>query len=216
MIHFLDVNIKKRGDFYTKQFLLVCLVFILGFLGACKEKDVKKEMAKKVNAVVKLETSRGDVYIELYKKEAPISVKNFIRYVEDDFYDGTIFHRVINGFMIQGGGFLPGMEEKETNDPIKNEANNNLSNKRGTLAMARTNVVDSATSQFFINVVDNNSLDYRSDSPSEYGYAVFGKVIQGMDIVDTIRGVETTQSGYYSDVPVEDVVIKSATVVDDF
>jgi cyclophilin family peptidyl-prolyl cis-trans isomerase len=199
-----------------KRLLLIGLLLILGFSAACKEKDVKQEMAKKVNTVVKLETSMGDVYVELYTKESPISAKNFVSYVEDGFYNGTIFHRVINGFMVQGGGFLPGMQEKDTNEPIKNEANNNLSNKRGTLAMARTNVVDSATSQFFINVADNNFLDYRSDASAEYGYAVFGKVIQGMDIVEAIKNVETTRSGYYSDVPAEDVLIKTATVVDDY
>ncbi|RAP38774.1 peptidylprolyl isomerase A [Candidatus Marinamargulisbacteria bacterium SCGC AAA071-K20] len=198
-----------------KRLLLIGLVLILGFSVACKEKDVKKEMAKKVNPVVKIETTMGDIYIELFKEEAPISVKNFMDYASDGFYNGTVFHRVINGFMIQGGGFLPGMEEKETNDPIKNEANNNLSNKRGTVAMARTNVVDSATAQFFVNLADNTFLDHKSDSASEYGYAVFGKVIQGMDVVDAIKGVETTRTGYYSDVPAEDVIIKSAAVSDD-
>lgn len=197
-----------------KKLLLLGCLLCLGFLGACKEKDVKKEMSKPVNPVVKLETSKGDVYIELYKKEAPITVENFLNYVESGFYNGTIFHRVINGFMIQGGGFLPGMEEKETGEPIKNEANNSLSNKRGTVAMARTSIVDSATAQFFINVVDNNFLDYKSDSPAEYGYAVFGKVVDGMDVVDEIKGISTTRRGYFSDVPADDVIIKSASIVE--
>jgi cyclophilin family peptidyl-prolyl cis-trans isomerase len=161
------------------------------------------------NPVVVMETSLGKVKIELDQAKAPISVKNFLSYVDGKFYDGTIFHRVISGFIIQGGGFTPDMQQTSTKAPIKNEAGNGLSNKRGTIAMARTNVVDSATAQFFINVVDNNVLDHRDDSPQGFGYAVFGKVIEGMDVVDKIKVVKTGLKMGFQDVPVETVVIKS-------
>ena len=163
---------------------------------------------------VKMSTSKGDITIELNSEKAPVTVENFLNYVESGFYNGTIFHRVIDGFMIQGGGFEPGMSQKETLEPIKNEANNGLSNGVGTIAMARTMVVDSATSQFFINVADNAPLDYTGDSPQQYGYAVFGKVVDGMDIVNQIKSVDTGQSGMHGDVPVEDIMITSVVVVD--
>jgi cyclophilin family peptidyl-prolyl cis-trans isomerase len=140
-------------------------------------------------------------------------VKNFLKYVGDKHYDGTIFHRVIPDFMIQGGGFEPGLKEKATNAPIKNEAGNGVSNERGTVAMARTNVPDSATAQFFINVKDNKFLD-RANSRDKVGYAVFGKVIEGLDVVDKIRRVETANQGGHGDVPVQDVVIKSVRRAD--
>jgi cyclophilin family peptidyl-prolyl cis-trans isomerase len=152
--------------------------------------------------IVIMETSLGTIKIELNEEKAPITVKNFLDYVDDKFYDGTIFHRVIKTFMIQGGGLQPGMREKQTKARIKNESGNGLSNARGSIAMARTNELDSATSQFFINVVDNTRLD-------DAQYCVFGKVIDGMDVVDKIRDVETTSKGIHRDVPVEDVVIKS-------
>jgi cyclophilin family peptidyl-prolyl cis-trans isomerase len=136
-------------------------------------------------------------------------VANFLSYVDSGFYDGTIFHRVIDSFMIQGGGFTPGMEQKQTKLPVKNEANNGLSNLRGTMAMARTGVVDSATSQFFINLVDNLYLDFQAPTPRSYGYCVFGKVVAGMDTVDAIAKVRTSDSGRYQNVPVEPVVIES-------
>src|SRR3972149_5036622 len=139
--------------------------------------------AEDKNPVVLMETSSGNIKIELDQKNAPISVKNFLSYVDDKFYDGTIFHRVIENFMIQGGGFTSDMQQKQTKAQIKNEASNGLKNKMGTLAMARTMVVDSATAQFFINVVDNDFLDYRDNSPQGYGYAVFGKGGEGMDVV---------------------------------
>ena len=161
------------------------------------------------NPVVLMETSLGDIKIELDQAKAPISTKNFLSYVGDKFYDGTIFHRVIGNFMIQGGGFTSEMKQKSTKDQIKNEAGNGLSNKRGTLAMARTNVVDSASSQFFINVVDNNFLDHQDNSPQGFGYAVFGKVIDGMDVVDKIKAVKTGMKVGFQDVPMEAVVIKS-------
>lgn len=167
------------------------------------------------NTQVLITTSQGDIEIELDNEKAPISAKNFIDYVNSGYYDGTIFHRVIPGFMIQGGGFEPTMVQKKTNAPIKNEANNGLKNDRGTLAMARTSVVDSATSQFFINLVDNDFLNYSGPSQSTYGYAVFGKVTKGMDIVDKIAGVATANSGRHQNVPVEPVIITSAKVINE-
>ena len=164
------------------------------------------------NPVVVMETSMGTVKIELLEDKAPVTVKNFLAYVEDKHYDGTIFHRVIETFMIQGGGFEPGMKQKKTRDPIKNEASNGVSNARGTLAMARTSDPDSATAQFFINVVDNKFLD-KNDASA--GYAVFGKVIEGMDVVDKIKAVKTGTKAGHKDVPNEDVVIKSIRVVTD-
>jgi len=164
--------------------------------------------------VVQFETSMGIFKVELYPDKAPITVKNFLAYVREGYYDGLVFHRVIKDFMIQGGGFDKGMKEKGTkNPPIKNEADNGLKNERGTIAMARTSVVDSATAQFFINTVNNGFLDHRSKTPQGYGYAVFGKVIEGMDVVDKIRAVPTGSSGMYQDVPKQPVVIIKATVV---
>ena len=158
------------------------------------------------NPVVEMDTSFGKIKIELFMDKAPITAKNFLDYVDAKFFDGTIFHRVIADFMIQGGGFEPGMKEKKTRDPIKNEAGNGVSNKRGTLAMARTNDPDSATAQFFINVVDNTRLD-RSEGSA--GYAVFGQVVSGMEAVDKIRAVPTTERGGHENVPEQDVIIRS-------
>lgn len=162
--------------------------------------------------MVTFHTNLGDIVIKTFDEESPITVKNFLNYCRDGFYDNTIFHRVINGFMIQGGGFEPGMQQKTTKDRIKNEANNGLKNNRGTLAMARTNDPHSATAQFFINVVDNDFLNFRSEQQNGWGYCVFGEVVEGMDIVDKIKGVETGRSGLHQDVPVEDVIIKRITV----
>jgi len=162
------------------------------------------------NPIVIMDTSMGTVKIELWAKDAPATVENFLRYVDDGFYAGTIFHRVIQGFMIQGGGFNPEMQQKPTAEAIANEASAELKNARGTLAMARTNVVDSATSQFFINVADNDFLDHRDRTPAGFGYAAFGKVIEGMDVVDCIVSVPTTTHGPHGDVPVEPVVINDA------
>ncbi len=165
-----------------------------------------KPPAKK-NPVVILSTSLGDITIELNAEKAPDTVKNFLDYVDTKFFDETIFHRVIPGFMIQGGGFTSDMEQKQTRPPIKNEAKNGLRNSRGTLAMARTQVVDSATSQFFINLTDNTFLDH---GVRDHGYAVFGKVISGMDVVDKIAQVKTTTKNMHQNVPIEPVIIKSA------
>jgi peptidyl-prolyl cis-trans isomerase A (cyclophilin A) len=165
------------------------------------------------NPVVMMSTSLGDITIELFKAEAPVSVQNFLQYVNDGFYPGTIFHRVKKGFMIQGGGFTPALEEKPTRPPIQNEATNGLHNARGTVAMARTRALRSATAQFYINVVDNRMLDHTGFAPEDFGYAVFGRVLSGMDVVDRIVSVPTTSKGPMDDVPVDPVVIKSVRVV---
>jgi peptidyl-prolyl cis-trans isomerase A (cyclophilin A) len=170
-------------------------------------KPIKK--GESTVTTVVMETSLGSIEIELDGEKAPISTQNFLKYVDDKFYDGTIFHRVISGFMIQGGGFTEKMDQKKTHDPIKNEAANGLKNLRGTIAMARTNVVDSATAQFFINVVDNSFLDHKNPSPQGFGYAVFGKVTKGMDVVDAIRAVPTGFKDGYDDVPSTAVIIRS-------
>ena len=162
--------------------------------------------ARAANPVVAVETNMGTFKVELFEDKAPVTVKNFLQYVEDKHYDGTIFHRVISDFMIQGGGFEPGMKEKKTRDPIKNESSNGLSNLKGTLAMARTSEPNSATSQFFVNVKDNTFLD-KAKARDGVGYCVFGRVIEGMDVVDKIKVVKTARG----DKPVEDVLIKSIT-----
>jgi len=164
-------------------------------------------MSTNANPIVKMTTSLGEITIELYADKAPVSVANFLAYVEESFYDGTIFHRVIPNFMVQGGGFTADMRQKATKAQIRNEADNGLKNTRGTLAMARTMVVDSATSQFFINTVDNDFLNFRNKSPQGYGYAVFGKVTAGMEVVDKIAQVQTGNRGMHQNVPVEPVTI---------
>ncbi len=177
---------------------------------ATKSANDQKKMSPRAEdggvVLVEMRTSVGDVVIELDAEKAPVTVKNFLAYVDSQHYDGTIFHRVMSQFMIQGGGFKKGMMRMETRLPIRNEAKNGLSNVRGTLAMARTNAIHSATDQFFINVKDNVGLDYSSTS---YGYAVFGRVVQGMDVVDKIRTVPTGRAGVYGDVPLQDVMIFS-------
>lgn len=160
-----------------------------------------------------LDTNHGKIIIELDTEKAPISAENFLTYVKEDFFNNTIFHRVIPGFMIQGGGFIDGMEQKETNANIKNEGDNGLTNKRGTLAMARTPDPDSASSQFFINLKDNDFLNHTAPTSQGWGYAVFGEVVEGMDVVDSIAQVATGNHMGHGDVPVEAVVINSATLV---
>lgn len=179
-----------------KKFILIMAValMILSVTG-CKK-----------NSRVIMKTSLGDINIELYDDKSPETVSNFLQYTDKKFYDGTIFHRVIPNFMIQGGGFTPDMTEKDTDSPIMNEAKNGEQNRRGTLAMARTQDINSATTQFFINVVDNPGLDYGSQG---YGYCVFGRVVRGMDVVDKIRYVQTNSIGIYQNVPAEPVVITS-------
>ena len=162
--------------------------------------------------MVVLHTNFGDITIKMFEQEAPNTVKNFLEYANADFYNGTIFHRVIDGFMVQGGGFVSGMEQKDVNDPIQNEANNGLSNKVGTLAMARTPDPHSATAQFFINVNNNDFLNHSSETSQGWGYCVFAEVVEGMDIVEKIKGVATGSNGFHQDVPLEDVIIESVTV----
>lgn len=163
--------------------------------------------------VVEFDTTFGNIVIELNAEKAPVTVANFIDYVESGHYDGLIFHRVIDGFMIQGGGMDSEMKEKRTGTPIKNEADNGLRNDTGTIAMARTSDPHSATAQFFINVRDNDFLNYTSPTPQGWGYAVFGRVIDGMDIVNQIKGVPTGRFGYHADVPTTPIVINSAKVI---
>ncbi|TCP07114.1 peptidylprolyl isomerase [Caldimonas thermodepolymerans] len=162
---------------------------------------------------VELHTTHGVIRIELDAEKAPKTVANFLSYVRKGHYDNTIFHRVIDGFMIQGGGFEPGMNQKPTDAPIENEANNGLKNDRYTIAMARTQAPHSATAQFFINVADNDFLNFRSESLQGWGYAVFGKVVEGTEVVDKIKGVKTGRKGFHDDVPLEDVVITKAVEV---
>ena len=164
--------------------------------------------------MIKLHTNHGTITLELDHDKAPQTAANFEQYVREGFYDGTIFHRVIDGFMIQGGGMEPGMKEKETRSSIKNEADNGLTNDRGTIAMARTPDPHSASAQFFINVKDNAFLNFRSATPDGWGYCVFGRVVDGMDVVDAIKGVATGSQGFHQDVPVEDVLIERAEVVE--
>ncbi|MCC3773400.1 peptidylprolyl isomerase [Streptomyces sp. UNOB3_S3] len=161
-------------------------------------------------AKVRLHTNHGDIVLELNEEKAPKTVENFLAYVDAGHYDGTVFHRVIPGFMVQGGGFAPGMDQKPTKAPIKNEANNGLKNMAYTVAMARTNDPHSATAQFFINVNDNDFLNFTSESPNGWGYAVFGQVVEGQDVVDKIKSVQTGTRGFHQDVPKDDVLIETA------
>ena len=187
-------------------------IFLFTFCGIVFGADTA---SKGGNPVVLLETSQGKIKVELYPEQAPVSVKNFLAYVKEGHYDGLIFHRVIREFMVQGGGFTKEMKErKPAHPPIKNEAGNGLRNDRGTIAMARTGVVDSATAQFFINVVNNDFLNHVDETPRGFGYAVFGKVIEGMDVVDKIRAVPTGRVSMFQDVPKDAVTILKATVVE--
>jgi len=167
------------------------------------------------NPKVLMETSKGNITIELYEKEAPITVKNFLSYVSEGFYNNLIFHRVIPNFMIQGGGFDSEMNQKPTKDPIKNEARRGLNNKRGTLAMARTNVINSATGQFFINLINNDFLNHKDNSSNGFGYAVFGEVIEGMDVVDSIGKTRTHAFGMFRDVPIDHITIRNMSVIEE-
>lgn len=185
------------------QKILICLGILAVLLVVALLATGPGQADATKNPVVVMETNYGTIKIELNSAKAPKTVENFLKYVDDKFYDGTIFHRVISSFMIQGGGFTPGMKEKQTREAIKNESQNGLSNTRGTIAMARTSDLDSATAQFYINVVDNSG---KLDKPR---YCVFGKVIEGMDVVDKIKEVETGDKGPHENVPVKDVIIKS-------
>ncbi|OZI32996.1 cyclophilin [Bordetella genomosp. 1] len=163
---------------------------------------------------VKLHTNQGDLVITLDAEKAPKTVENFLGYVKDGFYNGTVFHRVIDGFMIQGGGFEAGLKQKPTKSPIENEANNGLKNDKYTVAMARTSDPHSATAQFFINVGDNDFLNFTAPTPNGWGYAVFGKVTEGTDVVDKIKGVKTGNNGFHQNVPKEDVIIEKAEIIE--
>jgi cyclophilin family peptidyl-prolyl cis-trans isomerase len=174
------------------------------------EKTAEKKPVTVSNPVVRLTTTMGVINLELDQQKAPVTVKNFLRYVNSGFYDGTVFHRVIKDFMIQGGGFKPGLQKKNPKGPIKNEADNGLKNKAGTVAMARTNDPHSASSQFFINTIDNGFLDFKRKPPGGWGYAVFGKVTEGMEVVKKIEASATRRQGARANVPVHDVVIFKA------
>jgi len=190
------------------KYRFLVLIFLLGgmFMSAPAE-------AKNTHTVVRMETSKGDIIIELFDHEAPKTVANFLGYIEDGFYEGTIFHRIIQNFMVQGGGFEKELKQKATREPIPNEATETLSNVRGTIAMARTSDINSATAQFFINTVNNPALDHKNKTQQGYGYAVFGKIIDGLAVLDTIAAVKTGSTGYFQDVPKDDVVITKVSVL---
>ncbi len=199
---------------YFRLLVMVLGISSLLLLQSCKETEIDTSILEnEKHSVVKLVTNKGNIFIELYNDSAPITVENFLNYVKSDFYNGTIFHRVIDGFMIQAGGFDSNLVPKKTGEAIKNEAINGVKNKRGTIAMARTQIIDSATSQFFINVVDNHFLDHVSINPQQYGYAVFGNVIEGMQVVDAIKRVPTEAKPPYSDVPKDTIVIKDVIII---
>ena len=208
-VDFLETHIMINRSWFCG--LLAVAIMLCGCGEQTKTTTAKNETIKPQRNFVKLQTSAGDIVIELNAQAAPVTVKNFLGYVQADFYNGTIFHRVIHGFMIQGGGFTTEMVQKKTQDAITNEASNGLRNARGTIAMARSGDPHSATCQFFINHVDNPPLDYVANARP--GYAVFGKVAEGMNVVDTIAGMETTTREGMANVPVEPIVINSAIVV---
>lgn len=195
-----------------KPLMMAMIVIpVLAMAGQCSATNSETEESQ---PVVLMETSLGIIKIELWPDRAPATVKNFLRYVDETFYDGTVFHRVISGFMIQGGGFTADMKRKETHEPIKNEASPQLKNDRGTIAMARTREIHSATSQFFINLVNNDFLNQRNKTSQGYGYTVFGRVIEGMNVVEEIGRVKTVNRGPYKDVPETPVVIKGVRRLD--
>lgn len=208
-------NIKKiliAGS--TLTLLAIATILPIASANHHGEEEAKKENSTSENSktMVILQTSAGEIEIELNAEKAPESVANFLEYAKAGHYDGVIFHRVIKGFMIQGGGFEPGMKQKDTRAPIKNEANNGLLNEKYTLAMARTADPHSASSQFFINTTDNEFLNFSSETQQGWGYAVFAKVVSGQEVVDKIENVETGQSGPFGDVPLEDIVIESVVI----
>ena len=202
-IHISKASLLKAGGWFI--ILTACFVLLIsGPVGA-----------KRRNPVVKLTTSMGEIVLELDAEKAPITTKNFLAYVKAGHYDGTIFHRVIGNFMIQGGGMDKDMKEKATNDPIQNEADNGLKNKKYTVAMARTQEPHSASAQFFINVADNDFLDHKDKSIQGWGYAVFGKVTKGFEVVDEIKAVPTKRKGWHDDVPATPVIIEKAEVIEE-
>jgi peptidyl-prolyl cis-trans isomerase B (cyclophilin B) len=210
--------LRRLLEFPARHAFLACAASLTlataGAAYAAPSTTHQGKPAMSTSPKVKLHTNMGDIVIALDAEKAPKTVENFLSYVNEGFYDGTIFHRVINNFMIQGGGFEPGMKQKPTHAPIDNEANNGLKNDRYTVAMARTADPHSATAQFFINVADNDFLNFTAPTPNGWGYAVFGKVVEGTDVVDHIKAVKTGNKGFHQDVPVEDVVIEKASVVE--
>jgi cyclophilin family peptidyl-prolyl cis-trans isomerase len=203
------VQIEVRGNVERPYVRLVtiCSAVLMAVITGCFEKNDEG----KLMPTVLVETTMGNFKIELWAGNAPATVENFLKYVDEGFYAGTIFHRVIDGFMIQGGGFTYDMQQKPTHPPVKNEARSDVKNLRGTVAMARTSVVDSATAQFFVNLVDNDFLDHKNATARGFGYTVFGKVVSGMDVVDAIGKVRTTVIGEIDDVPEETIVITNIT-----
>lgn len=196
---------------YFRLFMALGLVLALAVPGLAQSAPASPAQAGKI--LVKLETTKGDIVIELFKDKAPLSVGSFLANVKSGHYDGTVFHRVINGFMVQGGGFDTSMREKSTGPAIKNEADNGLKNALYTVAMARTSNPHSASAQFFINVRDNRFLDHRSKTEEGWGYAVFGQVVDGKRVVDEIKGVRTGKVGMFDDVPLQPVIVKKATII---
>lgn len=199
------------NKFFSLFFLMI---FSLTACNADTEKSESSTGVTMTNPTIKIETTKGDIILQLDSENAPNSTANFVQYVKDGFYDGTIFHRIIPDFMVQGGGMTPDMSEKSNNAPIKNEANNGLKNDRGTVAMARTGDPHSATSQFFINVKNNDFLNFSSESMQGWGYAVFGKVVEGMDVVDAIVSVPRGRHGYHDDVPKESIIMNKVTIIE--
>lgn len=193
-----------------KRYALALIGLLVGVLGVPAPDALIPTTAAGGDPVVRMATSLGNIDIELDPASAPATVKNFMKYVEDGFYDGLIFHRVIPGFMVQGGGMEPGMRQRDTRDPIENEADNGLKNDIGTIAMARTSDPHSASAQFFINVKDNSFLNHSAPTAQGWGYCVFGRVVDGTDVVDRIKSVQTGRKGFHDDVPLEDVIIERA------
>lgn len=197
-----------------QTFFFLVLLTLSVAISAAHASNSNKGTSMSTNPQVLLQTNKGNITLELDAEKAPKTVENFLNYVNSGFYNGTVFHRVIPGFMVQGGGFEAGMKQKKTEAPIENEANNGLTNDNYTVAMARTNDPHSATAQFFINVSNNDFLNHTNPTPNGWGYAVFGKVIDGADVVDAIKGVKTGNKGPHGDVPTEDIIIESASVVE--
>lgn len=202
-----------RTLIFLLTFLFTLATFIVPSAQAANSSS-QEGITMSTNPQVLLHTNKGDITLELDAEKAPKTVENFLNYVNAGFYDGTIFHRVIPNFMVQGGGFEPGMAQKNTNDPVENEANNGLKNDAYTVAMARTSDPHSATAQFFINVANNDFLNHTNPTPNGWGYAVFGKVVEGKDVVDSLKSVKTGSKGFHQDVPVDDLIIESARVVE--
>ncbi len=210
--------INKKPMFYVKLFMTsliaLGLLFVIEKSVATPSDSVPTvEVSSQKAPILIIHTTQGSIKVELDLENTPATAQNFLNYAKEGYYNGTLFHRVIDGFMIQGGGFLPGMKEKTTSTPIKNEGSKCGKNKRGTLAMARTSDPHSATAQFFINVADNDFLDFQSETPQGWGYCAFGHVIEGMDVVDKIKALPTITVGGYQDVPVNDILIESVEII---